>query len=532
MNTTAVIGAGPAGLAAAKYLKQHGLAPTVFEQGDSVGGQWCGGAPYSGVWPNMFTNTSRLMTAFSDFPHRDERPVYATNQHMHAYLQAYARHFGLESDLRLSTRVVGLERTPSADGWQLTYQTGAEPERTETFDRVAIASGRYHKPRIPDVPGLDSFTGEGGVSHTFDYRGPAAYRGMNVLVAGGSISALEIASDLAAQSAGAVISSQRRQRYVLSKLIAGVPVEHLAFNRFGALANESFPLDDVAREMKHFIVSTCGRPDQYGALAAPDSVLEAGITQSQNFLPFVAEGRIIAKPWIRGVRGRQVVFTDGTSLDVDALIFGTGFALDLPFLADSLTQPLALDQEHIDLHAHTLHPDLPGLAFLGLYDIVGPAYPVLELQARWITYLWSGQRPMPADEEMRAGIEAYQAARHLPQSVPMHLLAIQFARLAGVEPRLDEFPQLARELLFGPLCPISFRLSGPDALADAADGVAAAAALSGAVPEPDLAPEHTGQIQALASARGDGELTRLLGALESVRRWRAAPDAGSAAGRP
>jgi dimethylaniline monooxygenase (N-oxide forming) len=531
MNTTAVIGAGPAGLAAAKYLKQHGLVPTIFEQGDSVGGQWCGGAPYSGVWPNMYTNTCRLMTAFSDFPHRDERPVYATNQQMHGYLQAYTRHFGLESDLRLRTRVVGLERTPSADGWRVTYQIGDGPERTETFDRVVIASGRYHKPRIPDVPGLDSFTGEGGVSHTFEYRGPEAYRGMNVLVAGGSISALEIASDLAAQGTGAVVSSQRRQRYVLSKLIAGVPVEHLAFNRFGALATESFPLDDVAREMKHFIVSACGRPDQYGALAAPDSVLEAGITQNQNFLPFVAEGRIIAKPWIRDVRGRRVVFTDGTSLDVDALIFGTGFALDLPYLADPLTRPLALDQEHIDLYAHTLHPDLPGLAFLGLYDIVGPAYPVLELQARWITYLWSGQRPMPSDEEMRAGIEACRSGRHLPQSVPMHLLAIQFSRLAGVEPRLDEFPQLARELLFGPLCPISFRLSGPDALADAADGVASAAAASGAVPEPELAPEQTAQIQALASARGDGELTRLLVALESTRRWRAAPDAGSAAGR-
>jgi hypothetical protein len=114
----------------------------------------------------------------------------------------------------------------------------------------------------------------------------------------------------------------------------------------------------------------------------------------------------------------------------------------------------------------------------------------------------------------------------------MHLLALQFARLAGVEPRLDEFPQLARELLFGPLCPISFRLSGPDALADAAEGVASAAALSGAVPEPELAPEQTAQIPALASARGDGELTRLLVALKSARRWRTAPDAGSAAGQP
>ena len=62
MQDIAIIGAGPAGLAAAKYLIQHGFNPTIFEQGDSVGGQWSGGAAHSGVWPSMRTNTSRLMT--------------------------------------------------------------------------------------------------------------------------------------------------------------------------------------------------------------------------------------------------------------------------------------------------------------------------------------------------------------------------------------------------------------------------------------------------------------------------------------
>ena len=282
MHAVAVIGAGPAGLVAAKYMKQHGLVPTIFEQGSSVGGQWCGGARYSGVWPNMRTNTSRMMTAFSDFPHRDDAPIYASNQQMHAYLEAFARHFELNSHLRLRTGVIGVERERSGDAWRITYRTEAGEERSEVFDRVVVASGRYHEPRIPELPGLESFSGPGGVSHTFGYRGPDAYRGMRTLVAGGSISALEIASDLAMQGAEAVISSQRKQRYVLSKLIAGVPVEHLAFTRFAALASESFPIDDVARELKQFIVTTCGMPEQYGALATSESVLEAGITQNQN----------------------------------------------------------------------------------------------------------------------------------------------------------------------------------------------------------------------------------------------------------
>jgi dimethylaniline monooxygenase (N-oxide forming) len=510
VNTTAIIGAGPAGLVAAKYMKQHGLPTTIFEQGESVGGQWCGGAAYSGVWPNMRTNTSRLMTAFSDLSHRDDTPIYPSNQQMHAYLQAYAEHFELGSHLRLRTRVMRIAREPSTDSWRVTYSTEDGTVQSETFGHVVIASGRFHKPRIPDLPGLASFAGSGGVSHTFGYRGPEAHHGTSTLVAGGNISALEIASDLAMQGAATVISSQRKQRYVLSKLIAGVPLEHLAFTRFAALATETFPIDDVARELKDFIVQSCGRPEQYGALAASGNVLEAGITQSQNFLPLVAEGRIVAKPWIKSVRDRSIRFSDGTSVEVDTLIFGTGFDLELPFLAEEHARALGLDGEHIDLYEHTLHPDLPGLAFLGLYDIVGPAFPALELQARWITYLWAGRRPMPSHKEMRDSIEAYRATRHLPAAVPMHLLAIRFARLAGVEPCLEEFPELIRSLLFGPLSPQSFRLSGPDALPDAEERVARAAARSGAVPEPGLTPVQQAQMQTLATARGDSGLERLL----------------------
>src|ERR1700756_2852012 len=62
----AIIGSGPGGLVAAKYLKDHGFAPVVFEQDDDIGGQWNVRSPHSGVWPSMVTNTSRWLTCFSD----------------------------------------------------------------------------------------------------------------------------------------------------------------------------------------------------------------------------------------------------------------------------------------------------------------------------------------------------------------------------------------------------------------------------------------------------------------------------------
>jgi hypothetical protein len=63
----------------------------------------------------------------------------------------------------------------------------------------------------------------------------------------------------------------------------------------------------------------------------------------------------------------------------------------------------------------------------------------------------------------------------------MNLAAIAFARAAGVEPLLDNWPHLRRALLFGPLAPSCFRLEGPDALPDSAARFAREAAAFGAI---------------------------------------------------
>ena len=69
-GTVAVIGAGPGGLVTARWLLSQGFEPTIFEQGPELGGQWTGVPGRSGVWPAMHTNTSRVLTAFSDLEPR------------------------------------------------------------------------------------------------------------------------------------------------------------------------------------------------------------------------------------------------------------------------------------------------------------------------------------------------------------------------------------------------------------------------------------------------------------------------------
>lgn len=491
----AVIGAGPAGLATARWLRAKGLTPVVFEAGGDLGGQWNPDAPHGATWPGMRTNTSRVMTAFSDLDHPEGTAVYPTREQMHAYLTAYAERFDLADAIRFGCRIKRLAREEG--GWRLDWRT-EQGGQTARFDHVIVATGRQIKPQVPAVPGLDGFSGRLGARHASAYRGPADWQGASVLVAGCSISALEIAAELA-HHADSITVAYRRQRYVLPKQIVGVPTDHVMFTRAAALMAERFPPEAVAEGLKAQVLKVAGNPADWGAQVPHEDVFAAGITQSQGFLPAVSEGRIATKPWIARIDGDTARFADGSALRADGILFGTGYALSLPFLSPEIAGSLQLDTVGMDLFAQTFHPDLPGLAFVGLYELIGPYFPVLELQARWVAETLARPEILPAAEQMAQAIAATPPEFKRPPAMPMNALAVMFARLAGAEPAPADWPGLERALMVGPLSPASFRLAGPDALADAPARTAAAAAAFGHIVSEALTPEEQGMLGALAA---------------------------------
>lgn len=495
LPTVAVIGAGPAGLVTARWLLAHGFAPVVYEAGPGIGGLWRDGDD-GGIWPAMSANTSRVLTAFSDLEHPSGTPIFPSTAAVAAYLARYAAQFGIteaSGRLRLRTRVETVRR--DRDGWRVTTRTDDEAARTERVDHVVVASGRFRTPRLPSLPGVGTFTGAGGVSHTVHYRGPTPFTGQRVLVVGSSISALEIASELAVGGAAQVLTASRTQRYVLPRLAAGVPVDHLTFTRYGAVLGERFPAEVPAARLKALVLDTVGRPEQYGALPAHDDILVAGVTRSQWYLPLVAEGRILARPWLAGIDGRTVHFTDGTRTEVDAIVCGTGYQLDLPMLDDQARTALHQCRAG-DLHDATFHPALDGLALVGMIDVTGPHFPLLELQARRVAYAWSGIAPLPDTVTMADGI-ARRRGRPQPAQVAHHRLALTLARACGVEPEPAEHPAIARALWFGPMAPARYRIAGPDALPDAPQRLMTACCAFGAMPTATLTTEQKVQLAQL-----------------------------------
>ena len=224
---------------------------------------------------------------------------------------------------------------------------------------------------------------------------------------------------------------------------------------------------------------------------------------SQYYLAQVAEGKILPKEGLFELTEDTALFADGTSERIDATVFATGYELSLPFLAQDVQQSIAVDGTQIDLYCHTFHPDLPNLAFIGLYVQVGPYFPVLELQARWIAMVWSGIKPLPSREKMMAGIGEFQGWKKAHYETFFHEMAIMLSKEAGLAPALDKHPELSKALLFGPLTASQFRLDGHGRRQGAATEFLAAASAFGNITSPHLSEEQTAALTMIANTVGD-----------------------------
>ncbi len=388
----AIIGAGPSGLVAAKHALEAGFDVTIFEASDDLGGQWYTSAAHSGIWPGMRTNTSRMMTAFSDYPPPATHELHPRAEQIHDYLRAYAEAFGVTERIRFDTRVGAVRPGWFVDG--------------EKFDAVIVASGRFHAPVVP--PGFDEFAGE--LLHAYDYPGAEHFRGRNVLVYGNGVSGHEIASDIATVTP--VVSAYRKPRYVLQKNVDGVSSDWQWYTHVAALRRAAMRPDEYGRMLRERVLRVAGNPADFGAPEPDEDFLVAGHSLCQDYLTQVRDGEITCRPAIESVRGREVAFVDATSAHVDAVVCATGYRLDLPYLSEELWSVLGSD---LRLDRRTLHPDLPEFAVIGQFAAQGPYFSLLELQARWIIGVWAGTIA-PTDEAVaRAAVSAASPGDRLAQ---------------------------------------------------------------------------------------------------------------------
>jgi dimethylaniline monooxygenase (N-oxide forming) len=488
-SSLAVIGAGPAGLATTAAALAAGLRPTVFEHTGELGGVWRTGG---GAWPGMRTNLSRYTCCFSTLPWPAGSPDFPRRNELLSYLHTYAERFLCGADRRMHCAVTGIER--SARGWRVDWQEspGAEhPGRVGSayFNAVAIASGFSSRPEIPALSGLDRFAGQ--TRHSSNYPGPADLAGRRVVVVGTAFSGAEIAVELA--EAGAEVTAvMARPMWILPRYVPRqsgrfVPLDLVAYRhqRAPGKAADSQAQFEANRRRIAFLRKVGINPGDL----APRLWLDPNGTGphyaliSDQLPRFVRSGLItLAAARATELDQGAVLLDDGSRHGADAVIWCTGYRPDLSFLPESVLrtvqyEPVDLMQPLI-LHQSTFHPELPGLAFIGLYK--GPFFGVIELQARWACAVFAGHLPAPERPAADAGLAAEQrirAARPRPQFPhgDYPAFADSLASELGILPAGGPDPD-HNWWWDAPLIPAHYRLVGPGAAPEEAAAAISAAA--------------------------------------------------------
>lgn len=365
VKTIAIIGAGPCGLSAAKYLLAQKAFDkvVVYEKQPEVGGVWhyspkpsptrhvpqvspfAPPDPPVRICPTVFstpmynvlhTNIPWHLMKYSDLDFPKDSLIFPSREDVQKYLIEYSK--DVRHIINFSSRVsdVRLRQEDGKDLWDVEVRSTKDGcMHTRTFDAVVVASGHYSTIYIPDVKNIKEFNEAhpGVITHSKSYRSADAFAGKKVVVVGNAASGLDIASQV----------SRVCKKPLLLSVHTPSPPENLAWA---------------------------------GAEEVP-----------------VIEEFLVAE---RGVR-----FQDGrVERDIDAILYATGYLFTFPFL-QSLVPPLVTDGRRVvGIYKDLIHIEHPTLVFPGLPIKVVP-FPLSESQAAIYSRVWANLLPLPDKAEMR-----------------------------------------------------------------------------------------------------------------------------------
>ncbi|KAI8147322.1 hypothetical protein BJV82DRAFT_595102 [Fennellomyces sp. T-0311] len=395
IKKVAVIGAGSSGLTAAKALKDHGMEVNVFERDSDVGGLWsysdkkpkkppitsknplgfimkeipqtlADHAPPTACYRDLYNNTPTPMMQYEDFPWPENTPWNIPQDRVHRYLKDYTEHYCLRNLISFDTSVDRVEKVQ--DHWHLTMRKADKrPDGTieysfarDTFDAVVVASGAFRQPVLPDFPYLHDYDKRWPhkVSHSKQFRKYEEFAGKNVLLVGAGVSAVDIARLLNGEAKNVYLSMRGD------------------FESFSAVVN-------LVR-----------------------STLPSSVNRKPNIKQFAD---------IDGLVNGTITFEDDTTIvDIDHVIFCTGYTCNFPFFdskkfahitsfddSKSRSDRLILTDGRrvLDTYRDIFFIYDPTLAFIGFPSHI-TSFGMFYYYAQAVSRVWSGAALLPSQQIM------------------------------------------------------------------------------------------------------------------------------------
>ena len=321
---TIVIGGGQSGLVAGYHLKKRNLPFVILDANDHVGDAW------RNRWDSLrlFTPARYINLPGMGYPGRGDS--FPTKEQIANYLEIYAKRFDLP--VRNGMRVTRLHKKADA------FMVHAGGQRFEA-ENVVVAMSNYQVPHVPEFsrdlrPDILQV-------HSHEYRNPSQLQPGRVLVVGAGNSGADIAMEVARHN---------------TTLLSGSESGHIPW------PIESFFARNVLFRAIRFIghhlltVSTpIGRKVRSKMLAQAAPLVRVKPKD-------IAAAGIERVPRVMGVRGGKPLLENGRILDVQNVVWCTGFHpgfswIDLP----------VFDETGKPRHHRGVAEQVLGLYFLGLH---------------------------------------------------------------------------------------------------------------------------------------------------------------------
>ncbi|CAK1596581.1 unnamed protein product [Parnassius mnemosyne] len=340
MTRVCVIGAGAAGLCAARHLLVEPSVATVdvLEQAAQLGGTWVYtenvgyddfGLPiHTSMYKSLRTNLPKEIMGFPDFPVPESEKSYLPAKDMLAFLQLYSDKNGVTPYIKFKHHVqlVKPKEGPNGELWDVSFKdltTGVS--ETREYDYVFVCNGHYNTPFIPSIPGLKEFKGD--VMHSHDYRVPDLFTGKRVLVIGAGPSGMDIALEVTSVAQKVVLSHHLSER--------------------------------------------------------PRTVFPDNLVQ---------------KPDVERLDGNTAYFKDGSEEEVDVVFLCTGYMYNFPFLHESCG--IVVKENCVEpLYKHLVNIHHPTMCLVGVPYYVC-AFSMFDLQVRYYVQAMKGVFSLPRRDEM------------------------------------------------------------------------------------------------------------------------------------
>lgn len=341
-----VVGAGPAGVAAALALKDVDLRPLVLDQADAVGSSW------RGRYDRLRLNTCRPFSHLPDRRFPKGTPMFPSRDQLIAHVEHHAQEDGI--DLQLGTRVERIDRDDG--GWVL--RTSAGQARAP---QVVVATGYEQAPYIPDWSGRESF--EGQLLHAGEYRNAEPFEKKEVLVVGPGCSGMEIAYDLAEGGAAKVwLSARTPPNIVLRQGPGGLPGDVIGVALLHLPVRFADAVGGFGRRMDLGDLSAYGLPvPEEGAMSRLRRLGVAPTIVDKEVIEAIKARRVEMVRGVESLDSAGVRLADGARVKPDAVICATGYSRVLEPLLGHLD---VLDERGIP-RALGRDPAAPGLRFIG-----------------------------------------------------------------------------------------------------------------------------------------------------------------------